>query len=177
MRVFILTIFSGFCFSAMAQVDQFQQDIIDYLNINGTQQQYSKAYDDMFAVLMPQFETADVPESFWKELKTDKQQSLEEVTKFLTFAYRKHFTQDDIHGMTAFYKTEAAQQMIKKEGTLSKSDNAQITAFFESELGLKIQEKQQALADDVAEISAHWSRDLFSEKMSLLVKNGYIPKQ
>ncbi len=176
MRLFFLTIFSVFCFSVEAQVDSFQQDIINYLNINGTEQQYSAAYDKMFDVLLPQFETANVPESFVKELKKDKAESLEEIIKFLTFAYRKHFTQEDIQKMTEFYKTKAAQKMVHKTGELTEADNAEISKFYGSDLGKKIESKKTALSEDIAEISGHWSRDLFSEKMSALVKNGYVPK-
>ncbi|NND62733.1 MAG: DUF2059 domain-containing protein [Flavobacteriaceae bacterium] len=177
MRLFFLTIFSVFCFTAQAQVDTFQQDIINYLNINGTHTQYADAYEKMFDVLLPQFESANVPESFVKELKKDKEESLDEIVKFLTFAYRKHFTQEDIQQMTSFYKSKAGQKMVHKTGTLTEAENAEIAAFFGSDLGKKIEEKRTALSEDIAEISGHWSRDLFSEKMSALVKNGYVPKQ
>ena len=51
MRSIFLTVFSLVCFTGIAQVDEFQKDIIAYLNVNGTQQQYDQAYEDMFDVL------------------------------------------------------------------------------------------------------------------------------
>lgn len=173
-RYLFLTLFLTICFSVTAQVDSFQQDIIDYLNINGTPQQYEGAYEEMFNLLKKQFASANVPEEFWVNLYQGKEKSVDEVIAFLTFAYRKHFTREEIAEMTKFYETEAAQKMVLQSGDLSSEENEKITAFFNSEIGKKIEEKRDALSEDIAEISGHWSRDLFSEKMSALVKAGYF---
>ncbi len=177
MRSLFLTLFLAFCFSVHAQVDAYQQDIINYLNINGTHQQYSNAYDEMFVVLKKQFATANVPESKWEELKKNKEESLEEIIKFLSFAYRKHFTQDEINTMYKVYSSDAAQEMIANQGTITKNDNKEIIAFFESDLGKKIESKRAELSEDIAEISGHWSRDLFAATMSNLIKSGYSPQR
>ena len=89
--------------------------------------------------------------------------------------------------MTIRTIAEAREQVLAGEVTLRElveeykagieRRNEEINAFFNSELGKKIASKQEALAADVAEISEHWSRDLFSEKMSKLVKAGYIPQR
>ncbi|MEL6811763.1 MAG: DUF2059 domain-containing protein [Bacteroidota bacterium] len=176
MRSFFLTLFSLICFSVVGQVDAFQQDIVDYLNINGTQQQYSGAYDEMFDVLKRNFASANVPESVWDELKTDKRESLKEVTNFLTFAYRKHFTQEEIKAMTNFYSTSAAQKMVNQTGDLTEQDHQKIAAYYQSDVAKKLDTKKSELAEDIAEISGHWSRDLFAAKMSELVKKGYAPQ-
>lgn len=177
MRSFFLTLFSLICFSLTAQVDQYQKDIVNYLNSNGTKEQYSNAYDEMFGILAQQFMSANVPETKWKELKENKTESLDELVNFLSFAYRKHFTHDEIKQMYAFYKTPEAQQMLKDMNTLSASDSEKIAAFFTSDLGKKIEAKRIDLSADISEISGHWSRELFAAKMSDLVKNGYVPQQ
>ncbi|NNM23576.1 MAG: DUF2059 domain-containing protein [Flavobacteriaceae bacterium] len=177
MRSTFLTLFSLICFSGFGQVDAFQQDIIDYLKVNGTQAQYSEAYDEMFTVLKKNFETANVPENVWQDLRTNKSESLDDVIEFLTFAYRKHFTQDDIHKMEAFYRTEAAQKMIRNTGDLSEKEHKAISAYYESDVAKKVDSKKVELANDISEISSHWSRDLFSAKMSALIKMGYVPHQ
>jgi len=176
MRSFFLTLFSFVCFSVVGQVDAFQQDIINYLKINGTQQQYSGAYDEMFDVLKRNFASANVPEKVWEELKTDKKESLEEVTNFLTFAYRKHFTQEEINAMMNFYSTSAAQKMVQQTGDLTEQDHQKIAAYYESDVAKKLDSKKAELAEDIAEISSHWSRDLFAAKMSELIKRGYAPR-
>jgi len=178
MRSFFLTLFSLVCFVGIAQVDTFQQDIINYLNLNGTGQQYGDAYDSMFEVLKETFEPANVPEKVWGELKNDRSESLNEVISFLSFAYRKHFTQEEIATMTNFYKTEAAQKMLNPvTGPLSETENVQIALYFESDVAKKVEAKLPELSVDISEISQHWSKDLFQEKMLALLEKGYRPKQ
>ena len=131
MRSIFLTLFSLICFSVVAQVDDFQQDIINYLNINGTYQQYTDAYVGTFNALKRNFKKANVPEKVWEELKTDKEKSMKELISFLSFAYRKHFTENDIVLMTAFYKTEAAQTMLVNPKTLTEAQNEEIKVFLD----------------------------------------------
>ena len=72
--VFFLTLFLSFYFSVSAQIDSFQEDIIGYLRINGTYQQYDQAYDQMYTVLAPQWESANVPEEVWEDLKKNREE-------------------------------------------------------------------------------------------------------
>jgi len=177
MRSIFLTLFSLICFSVVAQVDAFQRDIIEYLNVKGTYQEYTEAYDGVSDAVKNNFSASKVPEKLWEDMNTDRDRSLEDLIFFMSFAYRKHFTQNEINTMTNFYKTEAAQRMITQDGRLTDSDNNEIDAFFESELGQKITRKQPELAIDIKEISTQWKSDLFVEKMSFLVKKGYVPQQ
>ena len=172
-RFLILTLFFPICFSITAQEDPYQEDIITYLNNNGTRDQYSGAYDSMFEVLKQQFSVSNVPDNVWKDLQKDKDKSLDEIVKFLTFAYRNHFTRGEINQLNTFYQTPAAKQMTIDPSALSETEQAEITAFYSSALGKKIEEKRNDLTKDIVEISEHWSRDLFAEKMSKLVKLGY----
>ena len=172
-RSLFLTFFCCICFSGYSQVDTFQESIIEYLNSNGTETQYAEAYDQMFDVLKRQFVEPKVPEEVWSELKEGKAESIQELISFLSFAYRKHFTEEDISKMNQFYNTEAAQKMVLKTNNLTKEESEQVAAFFNSELGQKIAAKRQDLSVDIAEISSHWSRDLFAKKMGILVKKGY----
>lgn len=169
-----LTLFCFICFSVSAQVDSFQQNIIEYLNNNGTESQYNDAYDQMFEVLKNQF--VEVPEEIWIEVRKGKDKNVQDVIKFLTFAYRKHFTEAEIVEMATFYKTETARKLVLGTNDLTNEDNDKILEFFDSEVGKKIEAKRQDLSVDISEISSHWSRDLFGEKMSLLVKKGYTTK-
>ncbi len=172
-RLLYLVLFLSFCFSANAQDDSFQEDIISYLNNNGTREQYADAYTGMFDVLKKQFEVSNVPETLWAELKQGRKKSLDEIVTLLSFAYRKHFTQDEINAMNIFYKSDTAKQMMADPSALSEAQNKQISAFMNGELGKKIDEKRDELTADIVEISEFWSRDLFSETMSILVKKGY----
>ena len=173
-RLLFLTLFSSICFPLSAQVDSFQEKIIEYLNSNGTEKQYSVAYEEMFEILKEQF--LDVPEKEWSELKLGKDESVQDAIKFLAFAYRKHFTENDIVAMTNFYKTEPAKKLVAGSNDLTNEDNDKITEFYQSEIGMRIASKREALSVDIAEISSTWSSELFAKKMGALVKKGYSTK-
>jgi hypothetical protein len=177
MRSIFLTLFSLICFSVVAQVDAFQADIIEYLNVKGTLQEYSDTYVGVIDAVKKNFKSSNVPENEREEIQTDKAESLENLIFFISFAYRKHFSQKEINTMTSFYRTEAAQRMITQGATITDKDNTAINAFFESELGKKITAKQPELTKDIKEIATQWKSELFVEKMSFLVKKGYVPKQ
>lgn len=174
MRGLFFTIIMTISFAVTAQVDSYQRDIINYLNINGTKQQYNDAYDNMFDVLRKQVVKKEIPEAYWKDFTTKgKEKNLDELVKFLSFAYRKHFTQKEIGEMTTFYKTDAAQKMISHSPNLTDEDRKVIEDYYETDVAKKVVSKQKELSKDVSEISNEWSRELFAEKMSLLVKDGY----
>jgi len=174
MRGFFLTLFFVSFFSVSSQVDDYQQDIINYLNVNGTKQQYSSAYDNMFDVLRKQIVKKEIPTEYWEKFTTEgKEESLDELISFLSFAYRKHFTQAEINEMKAFYVTDAAQKMITHSPNLSEEDNKVIEDYFNSDISKKVESKRAELTKDISEISSEWSRDLFGKKMSMLVKAGY----
>ena len=173
-RLLFLTLFCSICFPLSAQVDAFQENIIEYLKNNGTESQYSAAYEEMFDVLKRQF--VSVPDEVWSELKLGKDESVQDVIKFLTFAYRKHFIESEIVTMTNFYKTKTAKKLVTGSNDLTNEDNDKILEFFESDIGKKIESKREELSIDIAEISSNWSRDLFAGKMSALEKKGYATK-
>ncbi|MAP54580.1 DUF2059 domain-containing protein [Altibacter sp.] len=171
-----LTLFCVICFSANAQVDTFQKDIVELLNNNGTNLQREESYDTMFNSLQQQFSTANVPDAFWEQLQEDKSEAIQALVTFSTFAYRKHFTQQEIQQMIAFYGTEAAQKRFVQKVPLSEKEAEIITQFFQTDLWIKLEARQQLLSKDLLEIRKHWSRDLFAKKMSALVKAGYVPQ-
>ena len=173
MYVGILTVFFSVCFSASAQIDDFQKEVINYLNINGTRQQYGEAFEEVFPLLKRNFSKFDIPNKEWEKLRKDKTEQVDEVIRMLSFAYRKHFTREEIAAMTQFYETEAAQKMIKQK-SLSASETKVVQDFFNSEVGEKIETVRPALSKDVEIISSDWSKELFGSKMSTLVKDGYV---
>ncbi len=178
MRSFFLTLFSLVCFAGIGQVDQFQQDIIDYLNAKGTETSYNEYYDDMFKSLKKNFENSEVPQSVWADLKKDKAKSLDEIISFLSFAYRKQFTHAEIKGMKEFYQTKAGQKFIGgNSGALSKREDQAVTNYFESSAGQKEADVIPLMKEDIKEIEGHWRRDLFAAKMKQLLMLGYVPEQ
>ena len=176
MRVLFLTLFLTVYSSVFGQVDSFHDDIIVCLTINGTPQEYNWEYDESMGVLYQQFKSSDAPEAFWTELKSDKDEKVDELLSMLAFAYRNHFSKEDVKGITEFYKTDTAQLMLKDYNALSEDQKCEIIDFENTEIGQKIATEQKELSKEMAVIVRDWKTELFSEKMKKLIKNGYRPQ-
>jgi len=172
-RFFFLTVFFSFCFLGNAQTDTFQDEIINYLKVIGINDQYSIAYEGTYNVIQKQFIAADIPEGVWTELKSNKDKDINDVLALLSSAYRKHFTEEDIAGMLAFYSSEVGEELLQGDKNPSEENAALVDEFFASELGLKINATKSVLAADVSQVSEYWSKDLFIATMTSLVKKGY----
>ena len=175
-RSFFLTIFLAICFSSLAQVDDFQKKIIECLQMNGTKTIYELEYDKTLQLLYKQFITANAPESFWNELRSDRTKKVDDLIPILAFAYRKHFSEDDINEMNVFYRSETAQLWQEFPDQLTEEQQNEVASFLKSDAGKKIISHEDDLKEDMDEISAHWKRELFAEKMGILIKNGYSPQ-
>ena len=176
MRVLFLTLFLTVYSTVFGQIDSFHEDIVVCLTINGTPQEYSWEYDETMGVLYEQFKSSDAPDEFWTELRSDKDEKIDELLPMLAFAYRNHFSKEDIKAITKFYKTDIAQLMLKDFSALSEDQKCEIIDFENSEIGLKIAAEQKELSKDMAVIVRDWKTELFSEKMKKLIKNGYRPQ-
>jgi Skp family chaperone for outer membrane proteins len=168
-----LTLFLAICFSSTAQSDTFQAGIINYLDNTGVRAQYDEAYEEMFLVLARNFKNTEIMEEDWTTLSKDKEETIDEAMVLLSAAYRKHFSKDDISAMTEFYNSEAALQQRRDPTALSPDQQDQINAFYDGEIGRKIENAKNELATDLTKISEEWARDLFGAKMTQLVKMGY----
>ena len=172
-RYFILTLFLTFNFTLSAQGDTRQTDILNYLTINGTHEQYGDAYEQMFEVIKQQFAGAEVPSSVWVELKQTKSDEVQKIVVLLSSAYRKHFSGDDITAMLTFYKTDAGKQMMANMGGMSQEQNKELTAYLMSDVGKKLDAVRPELVQDISQISEYWSRDLFMDTRKKLIEKGY----
>ena len=173
MRAFFLTLFLAIYFSAPAQVDAYQQEIINYLNINGTVQEYGIVYEELFVRLKERVASSETPESFWNKLKEGKEESLDELIFTLSFAYRKHFKQNEIAEMTEFYKSDAAQKLITKSSNLTEEDYKIIKDYENSDVANKVKTKQVELSIDISIIAREWNTELFAKNMGAISKAGY----
>jgi len=175
-RSFFLTVFLTICFSTVAQGDDFQDKIIECLQLNGTKAIYEQEYDNTLLLLYKQFESANAPGSFWVELQSDRDKKVDDLIPDLAFAYRKHFSKGNINKMIEFFKSEAAQIWLDSPSKLTVEQQKKVDTFLLSDTGKKMTSKEIALKKDMDEIASHWKRELFAEKMSALVKNGYYPE-
>ncbi|MEZ4875059.1 MAG: DUF2059 domain-containing protein [Flavobacteriaceae bacterium] len=173
MKSSFLTIFFLVCFSGMAQVDDFQKDIIDFLNINGSRAEYSEAYYEVFPKLERNFKDKEIPAEAWETLKNDEKQQVDKVLSKLAFAYRKYFTQEDIKEMIEFYSTSAAQKTLADK-TLSEKEEKELKAYLKTDVAKKFDKNRKEIKKDIDVIAYDWSKELFAAKMKELIKAGYL---
>ncbi len=143
----------------------YHQDAIKYLELNGTEQQYNEAIDQMFDLLKRQYNSQGVPETVWQELQKVKGASIQDIKSLLVSVYKSSFSHKDIKELIAFYKLSEDQQ--KKE----------LPQFLSSEVGQKIQNQGDSLKSRVGEVSELWSRDLYNETIEKLEAKGYPKPQ
>ncbi|WP_299246719.1 DUF2059 domain-containing protein [uncultured Aquimarina sp.] len=169
--VFALTLFltSTACMSQRS----YHQDAIRYFELNGTEQQYDTAIEQMFALLKEQYSSQNVPDKVWEELKGDKTAALANIKSLLVSAYRSNFSQEDIKQLIVFYESETGQQMVKDGTQLSDAQKTKLSDFFNSKVGQKVQNQSDSLRSMVAEVSELWSRDLYTETIQKLKSKGY----
>ena len=174
-RIFFLTIICAVCFQASAQ-NEFQQEVISYLTVNGTVKQYNTVYDDMIDVLKKQFANANVPQTEWDALREDKPKAVGQLVRMMSSAYRNHFSQNDITEMTKFFGSPAGVQMRINPDDLDADQRQVVGKFYSSAVSNKINEVKVELTTDVSQVSEFWSRDLFNGAMNNLIAKGYNPQ-
>ncbi|GAA4107918.1 hypothetical protein GCM10022393_03540 [Aquimarina addita] len=155
------------------QQRSYHEDAIKYLEINGTEQQYEGAVDQMFVMLQQQYQDRNVPDSVWDELKNQKEDAIINIKSLLVSAYRSNFSQDDIRQLITFYESETGSQVVADITQLTDAQKAELNAFYNSEVGKKVQNQSETLTMMVSEVSELWSRSLYEQTIEKLTGKGY----
>jgi len=173
MKYFILTVFLWVSYTGMAQMDTYQKDIIELLNLNGMREDCSVAYHEVFPKLERNFKDKGIPKEAWTKLKSDEERQVDNALKQLSFAYRNNFTHEEIQEMLEFYTTKVAQKTLSG-AELSKEEDKALNKFLKSDVGKKMKSQRKKLNADIDPIMDQWERDLFAAKMKQLVIEGYL---
>lgn len=173
MKSIILTLFCLISVATAAQVDDFHKEIVDLLNINGVREDCSVAFQEVFPKLKRNFKKKDIPEEAWTKLKSDEEDYLDIAVNDLAFAYRKHFTQEEITEMYTFFQTDAAKKTLAGK-ELSKDEDKVVKKYLKSDVGKKIKDVNDDLRADMKKIMDQFERDVFGAKMKQMVKEGYL---
>ncbi len=160
-------------FTVSSQIDEYQKDIIDLLNVNGTAQKYDFEYEKLMVDLNIKVASPDTPDTFWKTLKKDKDEKVDELIAIMSFAYRKYFTHPEICELYEFYKTDSAKKMASGTDELTSKELEFISNYKKSNIAIKVKKVSAEFTKDSLKISKQWSRELFTEKLGVLAKAGY----
>jgi len=175
MRLLVLAVIIILTFSNVkSQSLTYNEAIVEYLEINGTEAQYAQAVDALFTMLNKRYTNLNIPQETWKELEnTYKEKSLKSIKLLLVTPYRKTFSEDNIKRMLTFYKSDVGQQMLADPTSLNTEQKAKAGDFYASDAGAKLLENRDSLGKRVSEVSEIWSRDLYRVVTNDLGNRGF----
>lgn len=164
----LLCVFLMTPFFSNAQNTDYSKEVAAYLESNGTENQYSFAYDELLKMLGNQFPKTAKNAQGWTYLESNKEKAITEIKTLLVPVYEDNFEEEDMRKMAAFYSKGAGKQLIADRTKLTETQKQELNAFYNSEVGKKIVEKQPILTEAIGKVSEGWSRDLYETAMSLL---------
>ena len=163
--------------TVFSQQQSYRQAVLNYLEVNGTTQQYQQAVEQLFELLQQQFKDQDVPEAVWTELKKEGQPALQQIKAMLVSAYRGTFDGQEINDMLQFYGTAAGKQLTHDQTAMTENQKQEMANFFNTPTGQKILSSQQEISEKVGEVSEIWSRELYIRMIDKLAEQGFILQQ
>ncbi len=83
----------------------------------------------------------DAPDSFWDDFR--KEVSADELISLIVPVYQKHFTEDDMKALIAFYKSEAGKKYVSKLPAISQ-ESMQLGQNWGQQLAQKVLQKYSA---------------------------------
>jgi len=127
----------GFSF-CHAQENNFDQDILRFLEVNGSKQ----TMEPMVNQMIKQFRSmkSGVPEDFWTLLKLDLTADMTDLMKKMVPIYKKHLTHEEIKGLIEFYESPIGKSFTSKSGLIMQ-ESMQIGQQWGMQIGGKIQQK------------------------------------
>lgn len=152
----------------LAQDSNLIPKVSSYLESNGTMKQYKNAYRELLNLMEEQFPKSDRNSNGWLYLERNETKALTEINDLLVPIYIKHFNEQDIDKMQAFYASNSGQQLVKDRTKLTDTQRKEVDTFYGSKIGLKIKTKQQILSEEIAGVSEYWSKDLYQTAVLLL---------
>ena len=126
-----------------AQESSHRADVLRYLTMNGTANQYSAAIDQLFELLGKQYQEHNISSEVWGELKKESTPELNKILNMLVSAYRGTYEHEDIKNMIAFYETPTGKQLLADKTALTSEQQKEASVFYNSPTGQKILTSEQ----------------------------------
>lgn len=173
--LFVLFFLASLQFNA--QEATYHGDVLRYLTMNGTANQYGEAINQLFDLLKQQYKDQNVTAEVWSELEKEASPEVNRILNMLVSAYRGTYEHEDIKNMMAFYETGAGKQLLRDKTALSQEQQKEASVFYNSPTGQKILTSEQQIARRVGEVSEIWSRDLYRSIVDKLAEKGFIMQE
>lgn len=170
--IFTFVIALAISTTGFSQVDAYSEAVKKCIESNGTLSYYEGVVGEMFVMLEKQFESQNVPESTWKEVKIVKTDAMKELAQMMVSAYRGHFSHEEVKNMNILYSSKAGKNMFKPE-KLTEGDKVILSEFYKSDTGQKVLGSQESITDSMSKISEIWSGDLYRSVIDKLSEKGF----
>jgi len=177
MKKLFLTLFFLCSLQFNAQESTYHANVLKYLTMNGTANQYSAAIDQLFELLGKQYQSQNVSDAVWSELRKETTPELNKILNMLVSAYRGTYSKEDIKNMISFYETPTGKQLLVNKAGLDYEQQKTASVFYNSPTGQKILTSEQQIGRSVAEVSEIWSRDLYRGLIDKLAAKGFVMQQ
>jgi hypothetical protein len=93
--------------------DEFEKDILKYLEINGTKESMPIVIDQLFSQVKSMYPT--VPDAYWTEVKAElSKNGMDDLFKEMIPVYKKHFTHQEIKDIINFYESPTGKKLSQK---------------------------------------------------------------
>jgi uncharacterized protein len=103
--------------------DEFEKDILKYLEINGTKESMPFVIDQLFNQVKIMYPT--VPDTYWTEFKAEMSKNgMEDLFKEMIPVYKKHFTHQEIKDIIDFYESPTGKKLSQKTPVLTQESMA-----------------------------------------------------
>ena len=143
MKRTILTALAVLCLLApplrAQEVTTKEQDIRRLLELTGSSKLAAQVMDQMMAML--QESSPELEEEFWATLRAEI--DTQELVRRMIPIYDKHFTQDEIRQLIAFYQTPIGLKLVEKLPAIAQ-ESMETGMEWGQEIALKTVEKIQA---------------------------------
>lgn len=165
-----LLIFGSSCtvVKDVATLQVTEDPVIAYLKSSGIPDQFQIAFDEMLQQLETEFPKTRTNDTKWSTMESQKKKAMAQIIDDLASVYRKHFTKEDLKAMTDFYLSDTGRKIIANDYDLSMGQQESLNAFYASEVGQKVIEKQVVLRAAIDRLTFKWSTDLYSTGLSIL---------
>lgn len=130
--------------TSSAQNREYRAALKDYLEASNAMYSFTTAIDQMIGVQREQ--NADLPAEFWDRLRSEMLLSVDDIVDMLSPVYERHLNIEDLHAVTAFYRSPAGSRLAEASPRLLQ-ESMNIGAEWGSRLGERIMRSIQKKRD------------------------------
>ena len=137
--VFLLGL-SLFSPAVFGQTASFKKTCKKYFKITGSEENFKSVLKNMIKMYKESETMSIVPAEVWDEMEKDMIKEMDDLYDKIAVIYDKHFTEDDLKAIIAFYESPIGKKMVKEMPEIMQ-ESMDVGRIWGEEIGRKIGEK------------------------------------